>query len=73
MNGIQELKYKHKRVMKVGGNRRNLFYPGSYQDLIAGVTKSAQTFTKFVLHRYFPIYMHVTQSYRDNTNLSMFK
>lgn len=48
MIDIQELKYTHKRVMKVGGKGMNLFYAGSYQDLKAAVTNTAQTLTEFI-------------------------
>lgn len=72
MTDIQELKYTHKRVMKVGGKGLNLFYTGSYQDLKAGVTNSAQTVHSSNSTDIFQI-ICMSQSYRKNTNLSMFK
>lgn len=73
MIDIQELKYTHKRVMKVGGKGLNLFFTqDSYQDLKSGVTNSAQTLQSSNSTHIFQI-IWTSQSYRNNTNLSMFK
>lgn len=72
MIDIQELNYTHKRVIKVGGKGMNVFYTGSYQDLKAAVTNTAQTLQSSNPKDIFQITC-VSQSYRNNTNLSMFK
>jgi hypothetical protein len=72
MTDIQELKYTQKRVMKVGGKGLNLYYTGSYQDLKAGATNNAQTWQSSNSTDICQI-ICISQSYRNNTNLSMFK
>jgi len=58
--------------MKVEGKGLNLFYTGTYQDLKAGETNSAQTLQSSNSTDIFQT-IGMSQFYRNNTNLSMFK